>query len=199
VIVRLGESGVKAESLTRLADGTWDVDLDGWAIRDLSILHGALISRLSLGETGVSDLSALAGMPLKRLMLWRAKVSDLSPLKGMPLEELILVDTRVTDLSPLAGMKLRMLHLNTTEVTDISVVRGMPLTSVRLTGCKRLMDVSPLRDATELIELTLPPGAKEIEFLRALPKLAFIGFGNAQGGPDRPAAEFWRGYDAKKE
>ena len=195
---RLRDSGLKPKTLKQFDDGTWEVNLDGSGVGDLAILRGVAISKLDLGETAVADLSPLRDMPLKRLMLWRTKVTDLSPLKGMPLEELILNETETADLSPLAGMKLHMLHLALTKVADLSVLRGMPLTSLRLDDCPAGIDLSPLAENKTLIYLTLPPGAKNIVRLRALPKLERISFTEGTDyDPDKTTAEFWAEYDAK--
>jgi hypothetical protein len=58
-----------------------------------------------------------------------------------------------------------------------------------------------LAECKELKDVTLPPDAKNIEVLRALPKLERIGFGEDPQNSyrsDQTAAEFWREYDAKK-
>ena len=116
----------------------------------------------------------------------------------MPLEELILNETQTTDLSPLAGMKLRMLHLALSKVADIAVLRGMPLTSLRLDDCPGGIDLSPLAESKAIIFLTLPPGAKNIVLLRALPKLERISFTEGTDyDPDKTTTEFWAEYDAK--
>ena len=177
----LRESGLKPREMVRLNDGTWRVNLDNSAITDLSVLRGAPISELWLMETGVSDLSPLRGMPLRKLGLYHTKVTDLTPLKGMRLELLNLVDTRVTDLSAL---------------------RGMPLTSLRLHGCGKLRDLSALKDFRELTTLTLPAGAKGIEFLRELPHLERLSFSeDMKNGyrPDKTVGEFWAAYDGGKK
>jgi len=61
-------------------------------------------------------------------------------------------------------------------------------------------DLAPLADCKSLQNLTLPPNAKDIEFLRAFPKLQRIGFkDDPKNGyvPDKTAAEFWKGYDGE--
>jgi Leucine-rich repeat (LRR) protein len=170
----LRASGVTIRRVTQLPDGTWEVDLSGSAIRDLTIFRGAPISNLVLGETAVADLS---------------------PLRGMPLKRLTLAGTKVTDLSPLAGTPLEMLHLGTTKVTDLSPLRGMPLVELRLYACTDLTDLSPLAEARQLTAVTLPPKARDFEFLRSLPKLAQLSFYVTSGNPDRTAAAFWKEYD----
>jgi len=107
-------------------------------------------------------------------------------------------------LSPLAGMRLDHLHISGTDVSDISVVRGMPLTRIRLHGCKQLTDISPLADAKDLTQLTLPPNAKDIEFLRDrrnFPRLERLSFVEDETSrlPDKTADQFWKEYDAKKK
>jgi Leucine-rich repeat (LRR) protein len=177
----LRESGFKPTWMRRLTDGTWDVSLDRTGITDLTILRGAPISVLSLGGNGITDLSSLRGMPLKELVLWNTKVADLSPLQGMRIE---------------------MLWLDATPVSDLSPLHGMPLTKLKLKSCSQLTDLSPLADAKELIQLVLPPNAREIEFLRNLSKLKLLSFEEDPARnwqPDKTAAEFWNEYDAKKK
>ncbi|MFO0849911.1 MAG: protein kinase [Gemmataceae bacterium] len=150
----------------------------------------------------IEDLSILRGQPLRSLHLGRTRVADLRPLQGMPLRTLWLFGTRVTDLSPLAGMRLEHLNLSSTEVADLSVLRGMPLVILRLTGCKRLEDVSALKEITTLTDLTLPPQAKNVELLRKLPNLVRVGYEEDKNNgyrPDLTAAEFWANFDRAKE
>lgn len=171
----------KRKATTRLEDGTWEVNLS---------------------QTATSDITMLAGKPISRLWVGMTTVSDLTPVKGMPLRFLWLYDSKVSDLTPLKGMKLVLLNLANTDVKDLSPIRGMPFTSLRLHGCKHLTDFSPLADARDLTEITLPAGAKNIEFLRAFPKLKRISFTeDASNGfrPDKTAAEFWEQYDAGKD
>ncbi len=173
----LQASDVTIKSSKQHPDGTWDLDLADTAITDLTILKGAPISVLSLGRTAVTDLEPLRGMPLTKLTLWYTPVADLRPLEGMP---------------------LRTLHLQATKVKDLSVLRGMPLTSLRLHDCPELTDLSPLQELKELTELTLPPQAKNLEFLRTFPKLERLGFKQKLSySPDKTAAEFWKEYDAQ--
>jgi serine/threonine protein kinase/Leucine-rich repeat (LRR) protein len=176
----LESANKKRKAMTRLEDGTWEVNLS---------------------QTSTSDITMLAGKPISRLWLGSTTVSDLGPVKGMPLRFLWLYDSKVSDLTPLKGLKLVLLNLANTDVKDLSPVRGMPFTSLRLHGCKYLTDFSPLADARELTEITLPAGAKGIEFLRTFPKLKRISFTeDASNGfrPDKTAAEFWEEYDAQK-
>jgi len=178
-ISQLSDAGFKPRSLKQLDDGTWMVDIGKSAIIDLKILNGAPISELALAGTAVSNLAPLRGMVLKRLWLYNTKVTDLSPLKGMPIE---------------------FLHLAGTKVTDLSALHGMPLTSILLHDCPALTDLSPLTDLKELKDITLPSNAKNIEFLRDLPKLERIGFkDDKEFRPNQTAAEFWRDYDHAKQ
>jgi hypothetical protein len=126
-------------------------------------------------------------------------ITDLEPLRGMSLTSLWIFDTKVSDLRPLDGMPIHLLHLSGTKVKDLSVVRGMPLSYLRLHNCNELTDVSPLADRKELSSATLPPNARNFEFLRAFPRLERLSFAEDQKSyePDRTAAEFWKEYDAK--
>jgi Leucine-rich repeat (LRR) protein len=64
--------------------------------------------------------------------------------------------------------------------------------------CSQLSDLSPLAEAKALKSLTLPPNAKDFEFLRAFPHLERLGFAETNSlprNPDKTAAEFWKEYD----
>jgi len=188
--------------LGRLDNGLWDLNLTGDNVVDLSPLRGMPIERLGLWKTKVTDLSAISGMPIKYLQLSHTPIADLGPLRGMPLEEVRLFRTQVNDLSPLQGMPLERLDLGYTKVADISALRGMPLTEAKFSNCTALTDLSPLKDCKELQTITLPPNAKNFEFLRAFPKLERLSFTEDSSNsyrPDKTAAEFWREYDAKNE
>lgn len=179
-ITRLQEAGIKPVKLEQLGDGTWEVDLQETKIKDLSILRGASISSLQIARTAVTDLE---------------------PLRGMPLKKLWIFETSVSDLAPLQGMALTLLHLRGTQVRDLSVLRGMPLNVLRLHECDQITDLSPLKDARELIELTLPPNAANYEFFRAsFPKLQRIAFNDDIKSYNRSKSntvEFWKAYDAR--
>jgi hypothetical protein len=101
IVAPLRKSGIKF-SLQKLPDGTWYLNLDNSAIRELTILSNAPISQLSISHTAVADLKPLRGMLLKQLWLFDTKVTDLSPLQGMPIDTLNLGGTKVSDLSPCA-------------------------------------------------------------------------------------------------
>ncbi len=176
----LRKSGLKTQWVRQEADGTWDVNLDRTGITDLTILHGAPISILSLGGNDITDLTPLRGMPLKQLVLWSTKVTDLSPLKGMQLNVLWLDEAPVSDLAPL---------------------RGMPLTTLKLHDCSNVTDLSPLADAKELAQFVLPPNARGIELLRGLSKLQLLSYEEDQQSyrPDKTAEKFWADYDSKQK
>ncbi len=62
------------------------------------------------------------------------------------------------------------------DAGDLSALRGMPLKKLKLHDCPAQTDFSPLAESKELTSLTLPAGATNLEFLRALPKLERIGY-----------------------
>jgi serine/threonine protein kinase/Leucine-rich repeat (LRR) protein len=177
----LEKSGVVVKSARYLPDGTWDLNLDG--------------------NTLLSDLMLLRGVPISALSLNTTAVADLTPLRGSPLTMLNLSNTQVADLGPLQGMPIAKLYLRNTLVTDLTTLREMPLTALYLANCKLLTDLSPIEGCKELMILTLPPKAKDIERLRTLPKVERISFKEALTNPSLPtqtAAEFWKENDAKK-
>lgn len=180
-IAKLRDGGITPKALKQLPDGSWEVDVGGTMLTDLSILKGAPISVLRLGDTPVVDLEPLRGMKIRKLYLQLTKVADLSPLERMPLQEL---------------------NVSLTKVTDISPLRGMPLTKLQLYGCVGLNDISPLEGCQELRNLSLPPNPKDIEFLRTLPRLERLSHLEDRKNsyrPDKTVAEFWQRHDAKKE
>ncbi len=64
-----------------------------------------------------------------------------------------------------------------------------------------ITDVTPLLDCPTLEQVILPQGLKNIEPLKKLPKLRYIGYTEGPGPdylPDHTAAEFWKEYDAQQ-
>lgn len=167
-------------SSKQLPDGTWQLNLDRSALTDLKPLSGQPISELSVAATSVTDLT---------------------PLRGLPLKSLDLKNSKVTDLVTLKELKLEALSLRGTKVADLSALRGLPLKSLWLSNCKELTDLSPLADCQELTAITLPPKAKDFEFLHQLPKLERLSFREDTKAGNRPAqtaAEFWLEIDSMK-
>ncbi len=191
-VSKLQESGIRPQGMHRLDSGLWDLNLTGANVSNLGMLRGMPIGSLSLWKTQVTDLSVLKGMPLHYLELSHTPIADLEPLRDMPLKNLRLFRTQVSDLSPLQGMSLERLDLSYTKVTDISVLRGMPLIEASLSHCAALTDVSPLADCKDLQIVTLPPNAKDFEFLRAFIKLRSLSFAE-----DKTPAAFWKEYDTQ--
>lgn len=169
-------------------------------VKDLSPIQGMPLETLWLSGSQVDDLSSLRELRLKSLYLNKTNVSDLTPLHGLPLQALELGITAVTDLRPLEGLPLVDLGLNSTKITDLTPLAGLPLTRLRMASCQSVTDVSPLAQIKGLENLTLPPKARDYEFLRTRPNLARLSFSeNAELGfkPSMTAAEFWKAYDAQ--
>lgn len=195
-------------------------------ITDLSPLSGMPLVRLELAESPVEDLTPLHGMPLTYLDINGSKTPDLEALRGMALHDLNLTNVNsVSDVSPLLGMPLHSLKIyGNDRISDLEPLRESPLELVfigdcqqikniaalaqpkllrlSLRGCKAVVDLGPLANCTELEELVLPPNAKDIAFLRALPKLRRISYNADMAGGQWTtvtAAEFWKEYDAAKK
>jgi Leucine-rich repeat (LRR) protein len=202
LVRRMTDAGFKPSILKRLDNGRLDVDLSGNEFADLGPLAGMPVEVLALWKTNVRDLSPLRGMALKSLQISHTAVADLEPLRGMPLRNLRLFRTDASDLGPLEGMPLNRLDIGYTKVSDISVLRGMPLTEAKFSQCTALTDISPLAGSRELVSVTLPPNAKDFEFLRGFPKLERLSFTEDPSNhyrPDKTAVEFWKEFDAKKK
>jgi serine/threonine protein kinase len=161
----------------RLTDGTYSANLRGLPpLTYLPLLKSQVVtvSSVSLDDPGFSDLSVFAGMKLKALHL-----AGCSSLK---------------DLTPLAGMQLEVLNLSRTGVSDLTPLAGLPLVELSLDGCGRVSDLSPLQECRSLKKLLLPRQAREIGFLRNMPKLEYLSF----KGLDQPVQDFWAEYDSKR-
>jgi Leucine-rich repeat (LRR) protein len=210
----------KATSLAPLKDcPLTELNISATLIKDLGPLLGKQITQLNLHDTAISDLRPLAGMPLERLWFGnsqvtnlaplaglkilnldvrRTKVKDLAALQGMPLERMVLDDTPVTDLSPLANSPLKELYLWNTPVTNLTALRGLPLRELRLDGCKNLKDLDVLAECKQLVRIALPNQIRDLDALRSLTNLQFIGYlpmNDYSQVP--PAADFWRAYDLR--
>ena len=199
-----------------IVGGNIDVNLDLLPISDLSPLRGLYVEVLHIDRTKVTDLRPLAGLQLRQLIAQHNRqLRSLTGIEGMPLTLVSIVGTNVTDLSPLGGAPLETLRMGGVLVTDLSPIRdcpvrnvqadGTPLTTiealrgknlgtVQLHDCAALTDISPLKDCTGPTSLTLPPHARDIEFLRNKPGLQKLSFTSEL----KPVAEFWKEYDAKK-
>jgi pSer/pThr/pTyr-binding forkhead associated (FHA) protein/tetratricopeptide (TPR) repeat protein len=206
----------KLSSLEQLRGVPFDVLLAGNInLQSVEALRGLPLVELDLaGNREIKDLSPLAGMQLRKLGLTGCeKVTDLSPLRGMPLEELVLNGCGAADLSPLKGSPLRTfspgsaldfrpLHgcpLETLTipgggyVIDFSLLVGAPLKTINGTGAVR-SDLTPLLRIPTLERLLTSAPPEKLAPLRQHPKLAFINW-KSQGY--RPAAEFWKEFDAQ--
>ncbi len=126
-------------------------------------------------------------MRLTELGLNRAPITDISVLRGMPLQHLGLKSVPVSDISVLAGMQLTYLQLAGSKVTDISVLEGMPFEFIDLRKGSTT-DVSIFKNCTTLKNILLSGQESGIESLRNLSNTQING---------KPAAEFWKEYDAK--
>ncbi len=158
----------KVQNLHRLPNGTFRLNLGGFALGDLSELQGLPISDLELSYTDVADLTVIKALPLTRLVIYNTKVTDLTPLRGMQLRQLSMNGTGVLDLSPLAGMPLLTLDFNTCNISDLTPLRGMALKHLSA-GYTQIRDLSPLT-GMPLEELRLEQTAiRDLSPLRGMP------------------------------
>ena len=193
------------------------LDLSGCAgVRDLRSLRALPLRELKLSGIGTTDLSPLADLPLDSLDLSHTKVSDLSPLQGSLLgrtiQKLWLERTKITDFSPLASCaNLRHIDLTYCTFDDPELLRGKPLAVVQFYGTKvtkidalagmpieeiylydtAVTDFSPLLKCPKLWRIQLPRGAKNVEVLREFRQVTHLGYERF-----KPAADFWREFDA---
>jgi hypothetical protein len=164
------------------------------ALHEVPVLNGMPIRILSMCRTAVSDLGPIAGLPIKDLRISGTPVANISSLRGMRLQTLYLDSTNVIDLTPLRDMPIEVLWINNTDVHDISALDGSALKILNTARCLKLRELSPLRNASNLEQITLPVGATGLGSLRHLPHLRFISFDEVTltGKPMETAEEFWR-------
>ena len=93
------------------------------------------------------------------------------------------------------------LYLAGTQVRDLSVVKDMPLVELDLSGCNFIKDLGPLATSQKLEKLALPRHFTNLEPLRLLYNLKFIGYANSEKDWDKllPVADFWKAYDERKK
>ncbi len=192
-----------------------DLALGGTTVTDLRPLHGLpKLKWLTLWDTPVKDLTPLMGTQLWVLYMGGTKVENLAPLAGLPLEELYcpgipaldftplaactklrnldLAGTAVQDLEFLRSSKLWNLTFARTQVRDLSPVAGMPLQFISFHDTP-VTDITPLLSCPTLRSIVLPRGVKNVDALRALPKLAHISYTpETSGSPSQTTAEFWK-------
>ncbi len=199
------------------------------SFKDLSVLAGKPITSLRINSTGIRDFTSMRAMPLEYLEMTRmpsasladlsfiptaklkkleigtnVAVRDLSALRGAGIEELLVNTTSVTDLSPLATMsRLKSAQLSETMIGDLTPLGGLDLQRLALDRCPRLRSVAPLARMANLQVLALPPAAHDVELLRGMKSLTWIGYGNppqiSDGGRMSNAVEFWPMHDLEKQ
>ncbi|NLF19572.1 MAG: hypothetical protein GX595_20270, partial [Lentisphaerae bacterium] len=189
------------------------LEIGGTGVRDLSPLRGMPLRRLTAYGLQIVDLSPLRGMPLEVLYVVHRRAEQLQVLEGMPLKELLWTDLGATDLgvlarlpqphlerlaigvqsrdlAALAGKRVRWIELHSDTLISIEHLPTLSPEIADLRRCTRLTDIRPLAECRELRRLFLPPHAKAVEALRALPQLEEIN--------GRPWVDFWREVDARQ-
>jgi serine/threonine protein kinase/Leucine-rich repeat (LRR) protein len=168
------------------------------AVRDLSPLKNAKIKILDIRDTPVTDLAPLRGQPIETLLCFGDRIPDLTPVQTMPLKRLWAFGAKLNDLAFLRNVPLDELCLDGSAIADIRGLAGMPLRTLVLTRTS-VRDLTPLASCRKLEQLAFPPECKDIEFLRQLPALQRLDTDWGSGtGVLKPAAVFWKEFDAKK-
>jgi serine/threonine protein kinase/class 3 adenylate cyclase len=173
-IIKMQSWNVDTETATGIDDeGGVIVDVSNSSVSNLEPLRGCRISTLMLNHTLVRSFEPLRGMSsLRVLRMNDIGEIDLEPLRGLPLQELDAGGAGISNLEPLRGMQLRRAHFD---------------------RCPLPFNVEPLSASLSLQTLLIPENADNIEELRKLPNLEYLG--NTWTGnparPARPAAEFW--------
>lgn len=165
------------------------------ALKNLDGLQGQRLSRLELnGCLNLENLDALKGMPINHVHIDGCpKIENLNILKEMQLGHCVVMNCEnLTDISGLGGNRSIIQHVgfhNLPKVEDWSPLKGIvtmhfsisscrtfhdlslldvkAARTVTVTNCGKVVDLSPLKGATELIHLTLLD-CKELTDLKPL-------------------------------
>ena len=138
------------------------------------------------------------------LNLHGQNLTDLSGLglEGAKITNLIIDGNPIADLSPLRGMPLKVLYLGGSQVRDLSPLRGLPLERLYFNGTP-VKDLRPLLEMPKLRRVLIPSTAENIEILRPLTQLEYLGWDRDEGAAVGPAsltpAEFWKRFDALRK
>ncbi|MES2923010.1 MAG: protein kinase [Verrucomicrobiota bacterium] len=172
----------------------------GWEEAKISVTPEGTLA-VDLNERNIDDLTPLVGLPVSELNARGTPITDLGPLRGLSLHGLYLVNTPVSDLSPLKDLPLLNLGLANTRVTDLSALRDMKLRTLCLDRNSQEIDLAPLAGMTTLEDVLLPENPKNLELLRKLTNLKYIGYtwsGELGKGSATPASEFWKSHAQQK-
>lgn len=204
-IKRVHLDNVPLDDLTDLSTLPVDyLSLANARLSDLSGLRGLSLKHVNVaGNLSLRDVSALDGMPINHLNLLATAVDDLSVVRSMPLEVLrVSLASNLRDLTPLTGKRLRVLHLDGVSVADLTPLAGLPLEKLCLCNCAHVTSLKPLATCTQLVNICLPPNAKDIDVLRGLPNLKFITrrmVNSIEFPPQDTAEKFWEEFDLEAQ
>lgn len=158
----------------------------------------ASYAKIKTNSCGLSDLTPFAAIPglvdLECMGQFGAPgdIRSLEAIRGLPLVQAGFSHNPIADLSPLAGMAIQSLWISDIEATDFSPVYGMPLKILHATSRSPSARIDAARLADKpIVDLWLEPEqCVNLERLRSMTQLRLI--------RNRPAAEFWREFDAAK-
>ena len=178
--------------LKMLPDRTYQLDLRGNKVPDLSILAGLPISSLDISAFSGVDLTPLRKLSLKTLTMRDTKgwnpdslrglalesldlsgtdATDLSILQGMPLKRLSIFHVHVKSLCPLMGLPLERLDCGMCDIESLDGLQGLPLVELYAEYCPELRDISALR-GLPVKNLSIS-GCSRIKDLSPLSRLCF--------------------------
>ena len=148
------------ERLRLLPNGSFELDLSGLPVSDLSPLAHMPLETLDLSRTYIADvgnLQALAGTRLRKLNLAHTRVKDLAPLKGLPIEWLDISFTAIASLDPLREMPLRVLRARACPIANVAALADAPIEELHV-GNATCTSLAPLagRPLRELILESVP-------------------------------------------
>jgi Leucine-rich repeat (LRR) protein len=178
------------------------------SIGDLAFLAGQKMLRtLNVSDNrALADLSALRGLAVDDLNGAGTAVTDLRPLAGSTISSLSLSFTPFTAIEQVAALSnLKSLDLRNTLVADLAPLAGSAIQRLQLDGCVRLRSVAPLAKMAALRVVGLPVQVRNVETLREIKSLQWIGYTNnpptpfevgKRGGEMR---EFWQMHDLERQ
>jgi Leucine-rich repeat (LRR) protein len=175
----------------------------GTHIRDFSALRGSILKTLRYGSSRPAlsiDLGILSDLPqLEILDVSASNIADIGPVHVPPLKELSLNSRSLIDLSPLRGTAIETLQIVGCPIVDLTVLREMPaLKTLALSHCEKLQNLHPLAQCRKLERLSIPRECKDIECLRPMPSIKYLGYDLYASSTFPTIEAFWKQYDERK-
>jgi len=106
------------QSLYKENDGTYQLNLSGKDVDDLSEFSQIPVSTLVISNTSVTDLTPFKGAPLQEIGIYNSPIKDLRPISTSTLRHLCIIGTDIQSLLPLRETPLVSLQMHDPFITN---------------------------------------------------------------------------------